>query len=119
VKEINLEPADRMGAGEKAMEDDHGEQQDWNTSILTKSMQWREKEQVKRPDIFREIVRRVGVHSDGGQVKNILVTINNLVINSGDAKVIVRHLWKAVELYEQHYNKIQRKSTNADCSMEL
>jgi hypothetical protein len=33
------------------------------------------------------------------------VTIINLVINSGDAKAIVRHLWKAVELHEQHYNK--------------
>jgi hypothetical protein len=36
----------------------------------------------------------------------------NLVINSGDAKAMVRHLWKAVELHEQYYNKIQRESTN-------
>jgi cellobiose-specific phosphotransferase system component IIA len=43
------------------------------------------------------------------EVKNILVTI---VINSGDAKAKVRHLWKAVELHEQHYKKIQRESTN-------
>jgi hypothetical protein len=41
------------------------------------------------------------------EVKNILVTICNLVINSGDAKAMVEHLWKAVELHEQHYNKIK------------
>jgi hypothetical protein len=46
------------------------------------------------------------------EVKNVLVTIINLVINSGDAKAMVGHLWKAVELDEQHYNKIQRESTN-------
>jgi hypothetical protein len=45
------------------------------------------------------------------EVKNVLVTIINLVINSGDTKVMVGHLWKAVELHEQHYNKIQREST--------
>jgi hypothetical protein len=53
------------------------------------------------------------------KVKNVLVMIINLVMNSGDAKAIVRHLWKAVELDEHHYNKIQRESTNLDCSMEL
>jgi hypothetical protein len=36
------------------------------------------------------------------EVKNILVTITNSVINSGDAKAMVRHLWKAVGLHEQH-----------------
>jgi hypothetical protein len=46
------------------------------------------------------------------EVKNILVTILNLVINSGDAKAMVGHLWKAVELHEQHYNKILWESTN-------
>jgi hypothetical protein len=46
------------------------------------------------------------------EVKKILVTIINLLINSGDAKAMVKRLWKAVELYEQHYNKIQRESTN-------
>jgi hypothetical protein len=46
------------------------------------------------------------------EVKNILVTIINLVINFGGAKAIVRRLWKAVELHEQHYNKIQQESTN-------
>jgi hypothetical protein len=46
------------------------------------------------------------------EVKSVLVTIINLVINSGDAKATVRHLWKAVELHEQHYNKIKRESTN-------
>jgi hypothetical protein len=46
------------------------------------------------------------------EIKDVLVTIINLVINSGDAKAMVRHLWKAVELDEQHYNKIQRESTN-------
>jgi hypothetical protein len=45
------------------------------------------------------------------EVKNVLVTIN-LMINSGDAKAMVRHLWKAVELHEQHYGKIQRESTS-------
>jgi hypothetical protein len=43
------------------------------------------------------------------EVKNVLVTI---VIISGDPKAMVGHLWKAVELHEQHYNKIQRESTN-------
>jgi hypothetical protein len=46
------------------------------------------------------------------EVKNVLVTIINLVINSGNAKAMVRHLWKAAELHEQHYNKTQRESTN-------
>jgi hypothetical protein len=46
------------------------------------------------------------------EVKNLLETIINLVINSGDAKAMVRHLWKAVELHEKHYNKIRGKSTN-------
>ena len=45
-------------------------------------------------------------------VKNVLVTIINLVINSGEAKAMVRHLWEAVKLHEQHNNKIQRESTN-------
>jgi hypothetical protein len=35
-------------------------------------------------------------------VKDVLVTIINLVIISGDTKAKVRHLWKAVELHEQH-----------------
>jgi hypothetical protein len=38
------------------------------------------------------------------EVKNVQVTIINLVTNSGDAKAMVRHLWKAVELHGQHYN---------------
>jgi ABC-type oligopeptide transport system ATPase subunit len=42
------------------------------------------------------------------EVKNVLVTIINLVINSGNAKAMVRHMWEAVELHTQHYNKIQR-----------
>jgi hypothetical protein len=46
------------------------------------------------------------------EVKNVLVTLFNLVISSGEAKAMVGHLWKAVELHEQHYNKIQRESTN-------
>jgi hypothetical protein len=46
------------------------------------------------------------------EAKNALVTVINLMINSGVAKAMVRHLWKAVELNEQHYNKIQRESTN-------
>jgi hypothetical protein len=44
------------------------------------------------------------------EVKNVFVTIINLVINSGDAKSVVRHLSNAVEFHEQHYNKIQRES---------
>jgi hypothetical protein len=39
------------------------------------------------------------------KVKNVLVTIINLVINSWGTKAMVRHLWKAVELHKQHYNK--------------
>jgi hypothetical protein len=46
------------------------------------------------------------------EVKNISVTESNLVINSGEVKAMVRHLWKVVELREQHYNKIQRQSNN-------
>jgi hypothetical protein len=46
------------------------------------------------------------------EVKNVLVTIINLVRNSGDAEAMVRHMWKAVELHEQHYNKIKRESMN-------
>jgi hypothetical protein len=41
------------------------------------------------------------------EAENELVTIINLVTNSGDAKAMVRRLWKAVELHEQ-----QRESTN-------
>jgi hypothetical protein len=36
------------------------------------------------------------------EVKKVLVTITNLVINSGGAKAMVRHLWKVVELHKQH-----------------
>jgi hypothetical protein len=46
------------------------------------------------------------------EVKNVLVTTIKLVLNSGDAKAMVRHMWKAVELHEQHYNKIQHESPN-------
>jgi hypothetical protein len=53
------------------------------------------------------------------EVRNILVTIINVVIISRDAKAMARHLWKPVKLHEQHYNKIQRKSINEVCSMEL
>jgi hypothetical protein len=42
-------------------------------------------------------------------VKNVLVTIINLVINSVDAKAMVRHLWKAIELRGQHYNRGTRQ----------
>jgi uncharacterized protein YoaH (UPF0181 family) len=48
------------------------------------------------------------------EVRNVLVTISNLEINSGDAKAMVRH-----ELHEQHYNKIKRESTNSGCSVDL
>jgi hypothetical protein len=43
------------------------------------------------------------------EVKNILVTIIDLVITSGDAirVAVVRGLWKAIELHKQHYNKVQ------------
>jgi hypothetical protein len=37
------------------------------------------------------------------------------VLHSGEAKAIVRHLLKAVELHDQHYNRIQRESTNKIC----
>jgi hypothetical protein len=36
------------------------------------------------------------------EIKNVLVRIINLVISSGVAKAMVKHLWKAVELHEQH-----------------
>jgi hypothetical protein len=41
-----------------------------------------------------------------------LVTIIDLVMNSGDAKAMVTHLWKVAELREQHYKKIKQESTN-------
>ena len=44
-------------------------------------------------------------------VKNVLVTIINLVINSGDSKAMVKHLWKAIELHE-HLNGSQSVPTN-------
>jgi hypothetical protein len=53
------------------------------------------------------------------EAKNVPVMIISFVINSGDAKAMVRHLWKAVELHEQHYNKTERESTNSNSSMEL
>jgi hypothetical protein len=46
------------------------------------------------------------------EVRNVLVMIIKLVINSGDAKAMVRYQWIAVELHKQHYNKIHRESTN-------
>jgi hypothetical protein len=46
------------------------------------------------------------------KLKNELVTIINLVIDSGSAKAMVRHLLKAAELHEQDYSKFQRDSTN-------
>jgi hypothetical protein len=46
------------------------------------------------------------------EAKNVLVTIINLVINSGDAKSMMGHLWKAIQFHEQHHNIIQRESTN-------
>jgi hypothetical protein len=36
------------------------------------------------------------------EVKNVLVMIINLVINSGDAKAMVKHMWKAFKLHKQH-----------------
>jgi hypothetical protein len=42
-------------------------------------------------------------------VKNGLVKIIKLMINSGDAKELVGHLWKVIELPELHYNEIQRE----------
>jgi hypothetical protein len=45
------------------------------------------------------------------EVKNVLVTIINLVIYSGDAKAMARHLWRAVELHGQQHNKTEREST--------
>jgi hypothetical protein len=56
----------------------------------------------KDQKVLETSLNEVGVHSDGGQVKDVLVTIINLVVNSGDAKAMVRHLREAVELREQH-----------------
>jgi hypothetical protein len=46
------------------------------------------------------------------EVKNVLMTIINLVIKYVDAKAMARNLRKAVELHERHYNKINWESTN-------
>jgi hypothetical protein len=40
------------------------------------------------------------------KVKNILVMIINIMINSEYDKPTVRHLWKAIELHKQQYNNI-------------
>jgi hypothetical protein len=77
------------------------------------------KERVQRPDIVREILNLLGSIEMEDEVKNELVTIIKLVTNSGKAKAMVRHQWKAIEIHEQHYSKIQRDSTNYDCSLEL
>jgi hypothetical protein len=53
---------------------------------------------------------RVLPHQDNARPHTILAI--NLMINSRDAKAMIRHLWKAVEFHEQHHNKIQRESTN-------
>jgi hypothetical protein len=45
------------------------------------------------------------------EVKNLLVMIINLVINSWNGKATVRHLREAVERHEQYYNKIQWESS--------
>lgn len=55
---------------------------------------------------------RVGVHLVGRRSQERIDDEIDLVINSEDAKTMVRHQWKAVELYEQHDNKIQRESVN-------
>jgi hypothetical protein len=65
-----------------------------------------------RPDDVEKSLDELESIQMEDDVKNILVTIINLMINSGDAKAISRHLWKAVELQEHHYNKIKRDSTN-------
>jgi hypothetical protein len=36
------------------------------------------------------------------EVKNVLATIFNLVINFWDANPMIRDLWKATELHEEH-----------------
>jgi hypothetical protein len=82
------------------------------TQISEPSKQCREKEQVKRQDSVRKSLDELESIQMEDEVKNILVTIINLAINSRDAKAMVRHLWKDVEIHEQHYNKIKRESTN-------
>jgi hypothetical protein len=60
----------------------------------------------------REIFRRAGEHSDGGQSQELTGDDNQLSGKLRDAKAMITNLWKTVELHEQHYNKIQRVSTN-------
>jgi hypothetical protein len=55
----------------------------------------------------------------GDELKNVLVTIINLVINTVDYKAIVRHLWEDVQLHEQHDNKIQRESSYSSRSIVM
>jgi hypothetical protein len=82
----------------------------YNSNIRTKSKQCREKEQFKRSVLEKPLDELESIQMEDA-VKNILVTIINLVINSGEAKAMVRHLWKPVELHEQHYNKFKWEST--------
>jgi hypothetical protein len=73
----------------------------------------------KDQTVLEKSVHELGVHSDGGWNQERTVDNNQLSDELRDAKAMVRHLWKAVKLHEQHYNKIKRESTNSDCLMEL
>jgi hypothetical protein len=66
--------------------------------------QCRENEQFKRRAVIEKTLEELESIQMEDEDKNVLVTVINLVINSGEAK--------AMELHVQHYNKIQRESTS-------
>jgi hypothetical protein len=98
---------------QKAMEDDRAQITEPNPSNVQK------RKNTKGQTVLEKSLHELDSIQMEDEVKNVLVTIIKSVINSGDAKTMVRHMWKAVELCEQHYNKINRESTSEDCSMEL
>jgi sulfur relay (sulfurtransferase) DsrC/TusE family protein len=46
------------------------------------------------------------------EVKKILVTIVNLLINSGEVQAMIKHPWKVIEIHNQHYKKFNTNSPN-------
>jgi hypothetical protein len=59
-----------------------------------------------------EIFRVVGVHSDGGRSQERVDDDNQFSDKLQGHYSHGQTLWKAVELHEQHYNKIQRGSAD-------
>jgi hypothetical protein len=81
-----------MESGERAMEDTS------RTQISEPSSNKTEKRNSSNDQTaLEESLDELEFIQTEDEVKNMLVTIVNLVINSGGAKAMVRHLWKAIE----------------------